>query len=172
MTTKLKVCLLGAAAVGKTSLMRRFVRSVFSPEYQTTVGVTIEKRSVRCRGADVELVIWDLSGEDEFQSVRVSYLEGASGYLLVVDGTRASTLATARALHARVQQAIGAVPFVLLLNKGDLQDRWEVGLGLGDPLVRAACRVVRTSAKTGAGVEEAFGSLVDEFLGEARDSAR
>jgi small GTP-binding protein len=171
-TIKHKVCLLGAAAVGKTSLMRRYVRSIFSEEYQTTVGVTIEKKRVQRRGIDVELMIWDLSGEDEFQTVRVSYLDGASGYLLVVDGTRASTLVTARALQSRVEQALGPIPFVLLLNKADLADRWEVGFAIGDPLARAARQVVRTSAKTGSGVEQAFATLVDGFLEEERDDAR
>jgi len=168
MTMKHKICLLGAASVGKTSLMRRYVRSMFDETYQTTVGVTIESKHLRYRGVDVELVIWDLSGEDEFQMVRVSYLEGASGYLLVLDGTRASTLATARALHTRVEQAIGALPFVLILNKADLTDRWELNLGLSDPLARAASRVVPTSAKTGAGVEVAFTTLVDAFVRRER----
>lgn len=169
---KHKVCLLGAACVGKTSLMRRYVRSLFSEDYQTTVGVTIEKKRMQRGGRDVELVIWDLSGEDEFQTVQVSYLQGASGYLLVVDGTRATTLVTARALQERVERAIGAVPFVLLLNKSDLADRWEIGFSTGDPLVRTAQRVIRTSAKSGAGVELAFSALVDSFLEDERDGAR
>lgn len=169
---KHKVCLLGAACVGKTSLMRRYVRSIFSEDYQTTVGVTIDKKRMRRQGVDVELVIWDLSGEDEFQTVQMAYLEGTSGYLLVVDGTRGNTLVTARSLHDRVERAIGPVPFVLLLNKADLVDRWEVGLSGSDPLARAAHRVVRTSAKTGVGVELAFSALVDAFAEGHRDGAR
>jgi small GTP-binding protein len=164
MTIKQKICLLGASAVGKTSLVRRFVHSIFSADYLTTVGVTIEKKIVVRGARDVELVIWDLSGEDEFQRVRISYLEGASAYLLVVDGTRASTLATARALERAVTRELGPIPFVLLLNKGDLVDRWEVRLPIDDPLERAARRVLRTSAKTGAGVEQAFAALVDACL--------
>jgi 50S ribosomal subunit-associated GTPase HflX len=92
--------------------------------------------------------------------------------LLVVDGTRASTLATARALQSRVEETVGAIPFLLILNKSDLEAGWEIGLGLRDPLARAAQRVVRTSAKTGAGVEQAFAGLVDSFLDESRDRAR
>lgn len=171
MTQKHKICLLGATAVGKTSLMRRYVRSIFSDEYQTTVGVTIEKKSVRRRGVDVELVIWDLSGEDEFQSVRVSYLRGASGFLLVADGTRASTLAVARDLEVSVERVVGAIPFVLILNKDDLADRWELQLPLEDPLVRKSRGVVRTSAKTGAAVDRAFGALVDAVLDAEGPSA-
>ncbi len=160
-TRKWKICLLGAAGVGKTSVTRRFVRSIFSAEYQTTVGVTIERKRVQRAGVEIELVIWDLSGEDEFQRVQLSYLEGASGYLLVIDSTRASTLGTARTLHSAVDGAVGRIPFVVLLNKSDLAESCEVSLGLSDPLAGRAVRVFRTSAKTGAGVEAAFSALVD-----------
>lgn len=164
MSEKHKICLLGAASVGKTSLVRRYVRSIFSDEYQTTVGVTIEKKEVQQRGRDVELVIWDLSGEDEFQTVRLSYLAGASGYLLVIDGTRRATVETARVLHDAVLDEVGELPFVILLNKGDLLEQWEVAMQGTDPLVRASRRVIRTSAKTGAGVEAAFRTLVDACI--------
>ena len=84
-----KVCLLGGTGVGKTSLVAQFVHSIFSDKYLTTVGVKIDKKSVDVDGTDVELVIWDVYGHDDFQKLRVSYLRGTSGYLLVADGTRA-----------------------------------------------------------------------------------
>ena len=164
MSFKYKICLLGAAGVGKTSLTKRFVRGLFSDEYQTTVGVTIERKRVQRAGGDVDLLIWDLSGEDEFQRVQLSYLEGASGYLLVVDGTRASTLSTARTLQAAVDGAVGLIPFVLLVNKADIADAREVNLSVVDPLATRAVRVIRTSARTGAGVEAGFSALIDAFL--------
>ena len=90
-----KVCLLGAFAVGKTSLVARFVHSLFSERYHTTIGVKIDRKTVRVNGRDVNLMIWDLAGEDEFMSLRMSYLRGTDGCLLVIDGTRKDTLATA-----------------------------------------------------------------------------
>src|ERR1700675_4666549 len=86
-----KVCMIGSFSVGKTSLIQRFVSSIFSDRYLTTVGVKIDKKVVRVDGEDVTLVLWDLYGEDEFQKMRMSYLRGASGYLLVADGTRRAT---------------------------------------------------------------------------------
>ena len=85
---KKKICLIGAFAVGKTSLVRRFVHSIFSEKYHTTVGVMIDKKQVNVNGLPVDLIIWDLHGEDDFQSVRMSYLRGASGCFYVADGTR------------------------------------------------------------------------------------
>lgn len=172
MTEKHKICLLGASGVGKTSLMRRYVRSVFFEQYRTTVGVVIERKLVHRAaraGKDVELVIWDLSGEDEFQHVRTAYVRGASGYLLVADGTRASTLATARVLQANVIDVVGPVPCVLVLNKVDLSGSWELEPRAIDAV--AARALLQTSAKTGAGVEEAFGALVDAILAERASEA-
>ena len=97
-----KICMLGGFGVGKTSLVSRFVHSIFSDKYLTTVGVKIEKKSVDL-GARSRSDHWDLHGEDDFQKVRMSYLRGASGYLLVADGTRRATLDTALALHDSAQ---------------------------------------------------------------------
>jgi small GTP-binding protein len=151
-----KVCMLGAFAVGKTSLVSRFVSSIFSEKYMTTVGVKIDKKTVQVEEHQVDLILWDIYGEDDFQKVRMSYMRGASGYLLVADGTRRATLETAYALHDSARRAIGRAPFVLVLNKSDLVDAWEVD----DNLVpEQGWDVVRTSAKTGAGVEDAFLTL-------------
>jgi small GTP-binding protein len=83
-----KICMLGAFAVGKTSLVARFVESIFSDRYHTTVGVKIEKKTLQVSGQQWNLIVWDLAGEDEFMQIRMSYLRGSSGYLLVADGTR------------------------------------------------------------------------------------
>jgi small GTP-binding protein len=73
-----KVCMLGATSVGKSSLVRRFVESIFSEKYQATIGVKIDRKLVQVDDTQVSLLLWDLQGEDEFQRVRLSYLRGAS----------------------------------------------------------------------------------------------
>ncbi|MFN6951418.1 MAG: Rab family GTPase, partial [Albidovulum sp.] len=82
-----KICLLGAFAVGKTSLVARFVRSTFSDKYLTTVGVKIDRKDLDLPGTPVTLMLWDLAGEDEFNTVQMSYLRGSAGLLIVADGT-------------------------------------------------------------------------------------
>lgn len=154
-----KICLLGGFAVGKTSLVSRFVHSMFSDRYLTTIGVKIEKKTVDLGTHHVDLIIWDIYGEDDFQKLRLSYLRGASGYLLVMDGTRRATLDTAVALQASAEQAIGPVPFVLVVNKSDLTDRWEIDDVTLEECSRRGWPVIRTSAKTGEGVEQAFAML-------------
>lgn len=165
MTTKLKVCLIGATRVGKTSLTRRFVHSIFSDGYHTTIGVKIETREVQRGSRAFKLVIWDLSGEDEFQHVKAAYLAGAAGYLLVVDGTRLETVETARILVARVRDVVGNAPCVVVANKADLRAAWEVQQSDLDRLREHAAAIVETSARSGAGVGEAFDQLVDAIIG-------
>ena len=166
MTMKKKVCMLGAYAVGKTSLVERFVNSIFSDKYLTTVGVKIDKKTLEVNNQWVDLILWDLHGEDEFQKVRESYLRGASGYFLVADITRMATLETAALLQQRAVAAIGTVPFILLLNKVDLIENREIDHESLDQYVKQGWQVLETSAKTGSGVEEAFLTLAANMLEE------
>jgi len=154
-----KICMLGGFGVGKTSLVSRFVSSMFSDAYLTTVGVRIDKKTVVLESGEMTLMLWDIYGQDDFQTVRDSYLRGASGYLLVADGTRHATLDTAAALQQRAASVVGGVPFLLLLNKADLDREWQVDERALVKLVDRGWTVVKTSAKTGAGVEDAFAKL-------------
>lgn len=151
-----KICMLGAFATGKTSLVARFVHSIFVDKYYTTIGVKIDKKELTIGTQEVNLVLWDLAGEDEFLQVHLSYLRGSSGYLLVADGTRPATLDTARSLQKRVEASIGYAPFVLMLNKSDLTDGWEIGEEALADLREKGWDIIITSARTGLGVEEAF----------------
>ena len=163
---KKKICMLGAFAVGKTSLVQRYVHSLFSDKYHTTVGVKIDKKPVNINGTPVDLILWDIYGEDEFQAVRSSYLRGASGCLLVVDGTRRDTLDTAHDLLKRTHTTVGSIPVLFVLNKSDLMDTWEIEPIQLEALEKLGMMVVRTSAKDGSGVQKAFTALAEMMLEE------
>ena len=154
-----KICLLGASAVGKTSLTRRFVEGEFSDRYLTTIGVKIVKKELTMDGIETRLILWDVSGEDDYAELRMSYLRGSSGYLLVADPTRKETMTKALDLDQRVLEALGDTPRLLLMNKVDLREDWRIE---APEAMRG--RVIETSAKTGAGVEDAFGRLAQEIL--------
>lgn len=159
-----KICMLGAFAVGKTSLVQCFVKSIFNEKYLTSLGVKIDKKSLLINDQDVELILWDLAGEDEFMKVRLSYLRGSSGILLVADGTRPETLNTALALQEKVENEIGGVPYALLINKADLSGEWNMERREIERLAERGWMVLETSAKTGQGVEDAFLALTAEML--------
>lgn len=160
-----KICMLGAFGVGKTSLVRRYVSSIFSDNYLTTVGVKIDKKTLELGGNTIDLILWDIAGDDDVSTVRMSYLRGSAGYLLVVDGTRAETLEVARSIQARVVAEIGRLPFLLLLNKHDLVEQWTLSDAGLDTLQGDGWVVRPTSARSGEGVEEAFRELAEQILG-------
>ena len=161
-----KVCMLGGFAVGKTSLVARFVSSIFSEKYLSTLGVKIDKKVVSVDGRDAMLLLWDIYGQDDFQTVQPAQLRGMAGYLLVVDGTRRATLDTARLLHEKAKTVAGDVPFVVVINKSDLASSWEIDDVAFFKLVEQGWRIVKTSAKTGDGIEHAFESLTRAMLNE------
>ncbi|MGB8772025.1 MAG: Rab family GTPase [Candidatus Korobacteraceae bacterium] len=159
-----KICMLGSFGVGKTSLVARFVSGIFSTKYQSTVGVKIDKREMRLGDKDVLLMLWDLAGEDSRSQVNTSYLQGAAGYFLVVDGTWSESLVTAKGIHKRVLETVGEIPFMLIVNKSDLWDKWQITSPDLEKLEAEGWKIKLTSAKTGDGVEEMFTLLTEEIL--------
>jgi len=159
-----KVCILGGFAVGKTSLVERYVHSIFSDKYLSTVGVKISKKALALDGTEITLVLWDMEGEDVYADVNLSYLRGAMGFFVVADGMRKETLETALNLRRAALESAGRMPSCLLVNKADLADKWEITEDMLAPLAGQGIAVLRTSAKTGTGVEEAFAVLARDML--------
>lgn len=162
-----KICLLGAAGVGKTSLVRQYVSSVFSDEYLSTVGVRIERRLVEVEGKAVNLIIWDVYGEDETLTINPAFLKGSAGYLVVVDGTRPETAHTAGSIYDTLLSRAGgpgtSVPVVTVVNKSDLASNPTEALKVIEQVPALDQLVIPTSAKTGAGVEDAFLTLASHL---------
>jgi small GTP-binding protein len=156
--------MLGAFAVGKTSLVQRYVNSIFSEKYQTTIGVKIDQKMVRAGGKEVNLLLWDIHGEDNFQKVKASYLTGASGYFIVMDGTRRDTLKVGLELKNMADTVVKGVPYLVLVNKSDLKEEWEItDTDIAD-LKDMGIEVILTSAKEGTKVEEAFLRLTELMI--------
>jgi small GTP-binding protein len=159
-----KICMLGSFAVGKTSLVRRYVESIYSDRYQTTVGVKIMKKVVQSADKEVNLVLWDIYGEDDFQKMRWSSFNGASGFLLVADGTRRATFAKAVELEGKVRQKVGAIPFIFVINKHDRLEEWEFDTAIDEQIAAKGWTMLRSSAKSGENVEEAFSALLRKIM--------
>ena len=174
-----KICLLGASAVGKTSLVRRFVYGIFDETYETTIGCHIVDNSVSVDGTQVTLNIWDLEGKDDPRSeYDTTYLAGAEGYMLVADVARPDTLDVAKDLlsiivrhrkEERVKKEGVLVevleeddpPFVLLLNKQDLHPSREATARAFEGLVDDS-KIFKTSAKKDHMENEPFHHMVNE----------
>ncbi|MCR9248640.1 MAG: GTP-binding protein [bacterium] len=162
-----KIAVVGAYAVGKTSLVQRFVNGIFSDRYLTTVGVKIDKCEVEVDGETVMLVVWDLEGEDGAHQIRHSHVRGAAGLLLVADGTRAQTLEIALRLGRELEEVLGPLPSLLLVNKADLRADWEVTEAALVSARSSGRRVLETSALSGSQVQAAFEELARDMLRDA-----
>ena len=160
-----KVCLLGDVAVGKTSLVRRFVYNLFDDKYLSTIGVKVSRKTVAVPHldgvVDLTMMLWDLAGSEKFDQVRASYLRGTAGAVLVCDLTRPETLDSLRAYADDLRRVNpNAQAVVLGANKCDLVDQQALSLA---QIERIAADLnapyYLTSAKTGDEVDSLFRHL-------------
>lgn len=163
--------MVGPFAVGKTSLVRRFVESIFSDNYLTTIGVKISKKIVEMKDVQVNLMIWDIEGVDIFTSLKPSNLRGASGVILVLDGTRANSVEIASDIHQTLCVHLPNIPVVCLLNKSDLTLDWKLGSADTLELEKLGVKIIKTSAKTGENVEQAFQVITEKMGFDAGESS-
>ena len=105
----------------------------------------------------------DIEGDDDFSELRTTYLRGASGYVLVADGTRPSSIEVAEKLHIQAQAELGGVPAVFAINKKDLIEEWRVSDAEINSL-REWVDVFETSAKDDVAVESLFAKLAEKML--------
>lgn len=161
-----KVCVVGDFAVGKTSVVERFVSNHFSEKYLSTVGVKIDTKQIDHDAHQLshKLVIWDVAGSSAFGDKEYAYLRGASGYIYVADGTRPLTLVSAETIRNQVHERFDKAASVLLVNKRDLVTEWEVSDADFDTLAKQYDEAYRTSAKTGDEVETAIVRLAERIV--------
>jgi len=161
-----KICMLGDPAVGKTSLIARFVYSIFDDKYLETIGAKVTKRVMALthvptgQNFRLKLMLWDIAGRKTLEHVRSSYHREAEGGLIVCDVTRKSTLDNMDKWLGSFFSVTGEVPVVFLANKTDLSSDAEFGEQEMAALARKhRSPFVLTSAKTGQNVEESFREL-------------
>ena len=168
-TYKKKIVLLGDAAVGKTSLMRRFVEGTFDEKYVITIGANVMRKSIEYDDLHqslirMELIIWDVLGQEGFERVKNQAYRGAEGAFLVCDLTRPATIKNTLVWADAVRSIAGHLPMILLGNKMDLIDESSDSLRILEETAHSlSVKHYLTSAKTGVNVEEAFRSLGREM---------
>jgi small GTP-binding protein len=166
---KWKVVMLGDFAVGKTSLVRRFVYDDFSDAYLTTIGVKVTKKTVSVAhlGEDktASLLLWDISGNDRFNEISADYLRGAAAGIIVGDVTRPETAASMQSHMALLHSVNPGIMCAFVLNKVDLADdlAWETLRSAG---IVPGEGWYRTSAKNDLNVRALFDGLAAQLIEE------
>jgi small GTP-binding protein len=176
LTVKKKIVLLGDSAVGKTSLIRRYIFNQFKDSYVATIGTKVTRKELTIQRphhtVDLTFVIWDIIGREGYQGLHARTFAGVSGAILVADLTRNETLLSLeRYWIPLLLKVVDNIPLIFACNKSDLEDEYEF-----DPkdMVEMAERYngrvtgilpkglnisYSTSAKTGNNVEHTFESL-------------
>ncbi|MHC1592122.1 MAG: GTP-binding protein [Candidatus Helarchaeales archaeon] len=173
-----KIVCIGSPAVGKTSLINRFVTNSFKEKYIETIGVNILLKELKVDSKTVQLSCWDVAGQTHFGRVRNMYYRGAQGALIVFDLTRPSTYLDVGDFHEDLKTALNNkdIPIVLIGNKKDLKDELvkldksvlkegvePIDTKKGEEMKQliGAIKYIETSAKSGENVEEAFKTLAE-----------
>jgi small GTP-binding protein len=173
LTVMKKICMLGDPAVGKTSLVGRFVFSMFDDKYIETIGakvtkrtMAIEKKSTRQRFR-LKLMIWDIAGQKTLDFIKPTYYRDAEGAIVVADCTRRETLANVVRWGRSIRDVCGDIPVVVLVNKSDLRDHAQF---TSEEAVEVAGQLdapsFMTSARSGENVENAFSTLGRRLIRE------
>lgn len=162
-TLSKKVVLLGNEGVGKTSLVKRYVHSIFNDEYLTTIGIKISKKVVVVEDVEVNLMIWDIAGNMMNQTLYNNYLQGAHGVLLVADVSRIETYESIiKERDSHLSADFKDTHTFVLLNKSDLIAD-NPAINLSDYTYDFL-----TSAKNGDNVEEVFKCLAEKIVSTSR----
>jgi small GTP-binding protein len=175
-----KVCLLGDGAVGKTSLIRKFVFDRFEDKYIMTFGTKVSKKQVQIIRNDIDynltFLIWDILGQRVHDNLHSAYYQGASGAFIVCDTTRHETLVNIEEWISVFRKVNKDSPLIFLGNKSDLKDQAQFGEAeLAELGKKYSVPFHLTSAKTGDYVEDSFmelgNSVIDHYLhkGESKN---
>ncbi len=159
-----KICLLGDGAVGKTSLIRRYVFDIFDDGYIMTIGTKVSKKSMEVGGKELTLMIWDILGQKEHTNLHSAYYKGASGAIVVCDFTNRTSMEHLKRWIDDFREVAGEVPVVIAVNKQDIEKKaylFEEAKKIADSYGAPA---IPTSAKTGKNVELLFGMMGERVI--------
>ena len=152
---------MGATGVGKTSLVRQYVSSIFDDKYLTSLGVKVDKKILETNAEQVQFLLWDIEGIDQYATFNPRYLRGASGVIIVVDQTQKKSFETGKTLLSLVKN-LTACPIILAINKSDLNENCSLNESLEEYALFDLS--FHTSAKTGEQVEEMFLALANLLI--------
>ncbi|MFX0134574.1 MAG: Rab family GTPase [Candidatus Hodarchaeota archaeon] len=165
-TYRCKLILFGNAAVGKTSIIDRYVNNKFEEEYISTLGYNVFEKSIEINENIVNFMIFDIGGQEQFVELRKKYATGARASLLVYDITNTESFNNIKNWHKDLVNFTDQAIFILIGNKIDLENAREIQKDRGEVLAKriGAVGFFETSAKTNIDIDNAFHKLAQMYL--------
>jgi len=161
----IKVVVVGNGAVGKSSMIQRYCKGIFTRDYKKTIGVDFLERQIEVNGEDVRLMLWDTAGQEEFDAITKSYYRGAQACVLAFSTVDRASYEAIESWKKKVQDEVGNIPMVLVQNKIDLVDEAVVTPEEAEEMAkRLKLRFYRTSVKEDLNVNDVFKYLTDRYL--------
>jgi small GTP-binding protein len=166
-----KVVLLGDPAVGKTSMIRQFVFTLFDDKYVSTLGTKVTKKSITYDNLlndttiELNLMIWDVMGQSDYKMFHTSACGGSQGALIVCDISRHETVENLSYWKTNLYNLTGQVPIIMIGNKNDLAAKHKAEIDIIAELATVHdVPLFFTSAKTGESIEKVFFTLGESIL--------
>ncbi|XP_002732916.1 ras-related protein Rab-23-like [Saccoglossus kowalevskii] len=161
----IKVVVVGNGAVGKSSMIQRYCKGIFTKDYKKTIGVDFLERQIEISGEEVRLMLWDTAGQEEFDAITKSYYRGAQACVLAFSTVDRASFDAVESWKKKVEDEVGNIPMVLVQNKIDLVDNALIDHEEADALAKKLkLRFYRTSVKEDLNVNDVFRYLSDRYL--------
>ncbi|NVM03658.1 MAG: GTP-binding protein [Candidatus Helarchaeota archaeon] len=169
---RFKLVLFGNVAVGKTSIVDRYINDKFEDEYISTLGYNVFEKDIDVGGTSVAFMIFDIGGQEQFEDLRKKYASGAKAALLVFDVTNRESFENIRTWYKDLENFSDNATFILVGNKVDLEGKRQVQVKEGADLANEinAVGFFETSAKTSEGIDDAFYRLAQILLKKSNKS--
>ncbi|XP_020016427.2 ras-related protein Rab-23 [Castor canadensis] len=165
MEVAIKMVVVGNGAVGKSSMIQRYCKGIFTKDYKKTIGVDFLERQIQVNNEDVRLMLWDTAGQEEFDAITKAYYRGAQACVLVFSTTDRESFEAVSSWREKVAAEVGDIPAVLVQNKIDLLDDSCIKNEEAEALAkRLKLRFYRTSVKEDLNVNEVFKYLAEKCL--------
>lgn len=166
----IKVVIVGNGAVGKSSMIQRYCRGIFTQNYKKTIGVDFLEKHLRVSDEEVRLMLWDTAGQEEFDAITKAYYRGAQACVVAFSTVDRASFEAVRKWKKKVEDECGLVPMVLVQNKIDLLHESQVTAAEVEHLAKELqMRLYRTSVKEDLNVMNVFQHLAENYVSRVKN---
>ncbi len=167
---KFKIIICGDPSVGKSSLILRFTNNAFRRHYIPTLGVHVSDKIFQIKDSYIQLVLWDIAGQQKFQTMRQQFYLGSDGLFLIFDLSKPTSLESVSNWYYDIQNQLKDRPVLtgfVIGNKRDLASKSDSISEKGSDIARYLnLGYIETSALTGENVEQAFYTIAETLYNE------